>query len=185
MASKQVLREVYLAKRLTLTEEEYGRRNELILNKVLALIAEVNPLIIHFFLPIKSKREIDLTSVIDQFPSSKFVIPKTESNGELKHFIFNSETKMLQNKWGIMEPQEGIEVDPKDIDLVIVPLIIADKLGHRIGYGKGYYDRFLAKIEALKVGVSLQPLLDKIDYSEATDVELDKVITPYEQRIIS
>ncbi|MEQ8926469.1 MAG: 5-formyltetrahydrofolate cyclo-ligase [Fulvivirga sp.] len=181
MASKQVLREVYLAKRLTLTNKEYDLRNNLVVGAASVLIDKIKPETVHIFVPIKSKREIDLTGLVEKYAAKKFAVPKTEKNGELKHFIFNSETKMLQNKWGIMEPHNGQEVDPTQVDLVFVPLIIADKLGHRIGYGKGYYDRFLAQTSAIKIGVSLQPLLDKIDYMQITDVKLDGVITPYEQ----
>ena len=62
----------------------------------------------------------------------------------------------LKNKYGIPEPVGGTEMMPAEIELIIVPLLVFDINGNRVGYGKGYYDRFLKSCSenALKVGVS-------------------------------
>ena len=58
-----------------------------------------------------------------------------------------------ENKWKIPEPLNGIVFDIKQLDVVFVPLVVFDLLGHRIGYGNGFYDRFLAQClpETLKI----------------------------------
>jgi 5-formyltetrahydrofolate cyclo-ligase len=183
MASKQILREVYLSKRQFLSDEEYERRNHQIKEKFISFIDISEIKVIHTFLPIFSKREVDTLRIIDFVKSLKskvqFVVPKTLKNGQLKNYILNDNCVIKENKWGIPEPAAGDLADDRSIDLILVPLIISDKYGDRIGYGKGFYDRFLEKVpRAKKVGLSLLPNLDKIDFTEPTDIKMDFCITP-------
>ena len=66
------------------------------------------------------------------------------------------------------------------IDLVLVPLLAFDKRGHRVGYGKGYYDRLLSQVrhDCRKIGLSLFQPVDVIDDIAASDIELDECVTP-------
>ncbi|MTI41778.1 5-formyltetrahydrofolate cyclo-ligase [Fulvivirga lutimaris] len=183
MASKQILREVYLAKRQFLSDDEYELRNHQIKEKFISLLENYSFNAIHTFLPIISKREVDTLRLIKYVrttrPEVQIFVPKTLRNGHLENYILNDNCIIEENKWGIPEPVEGDLSDDSLIDLVLVPLIISDKLGDRIGYGKGFYDRFLEKIpEAKKVGLSLLPNLDKIEFIETTDIRLDFCITP-------
>ncbi len=182
MASKQILREVYLSKRLLLSEQEFALRNRKITDSVIEYIEKNNYHNIHIFLPIWSKKEIDTKLIIDHFQDHsavRFIVPKTLSNSELSHYILNENCHIEINKWGIPEPVKGDLADLSKIDLILVPLIIADKKGNRIGYGKGFYDRFLNIVEARKVGLSILPLLDEILYIEETDIKLDQCFTYY------
>lgn len=182
MASKQILREVYLAKRLFLTAEEWEIRNKSVVLQLIDLIEKRESKNIHCFLPIRSKNEVDTFQVIDHFKDRndvRFIIPKTEKEGQLSHYVLNDSCKIMTNKWGIPEPILGDLADIESIELVIVPLVVADKLGNRIGYGKGYYDRFIAQIPTTyTVGVSLLPLLDEILFVEENDVPLNSIVTP-------
>ena len=65
---------------------------------------------------------------------------------------------------------------------MIVPLLCFDARGHRVGYGKGYYDRFLQKCrpDCIKAGLSFFPPVKKIDDIHVADVQLDLVVTPNE-----
>jgi 5-formyltetrahydrofolate cyclo-ligase len=185
MVSKQTLREVYLSKRLTLSQQEYELRNSLIRKQLLSSISFIDVKCIHIFLSISDKNEIDTQSIIDEIlqikPSIKFVVPKTLPKGQLAHYYLNEHCEIAINKWGIPEPVSGHEADLSLIDLVLVPLIIFDKEGNRIGYGKGFYDRFLSQMgHVSKIGLSLLPSLDKIDSVEETDIKLDQCVTPYQ-----
>ena len=185
MVSKQTLREVYLSKRLTLSQQEFELRNELIRKQLFSSISLSDIKCIHIFLSISGKNEIDTQSIIDEIlrikPSIKFVVPKTLPKGQLAHYYLNENCEIAVNKWGIPEPVSGQEADLSSIDLVLIPLIIFDKQGNRIGYGKGFYDRFLGQMEHVKkIGLSLLPSLDKIDFIETTDIKLDQCITPYQ-----
>jgi 5-formyltetrahydrofolate cyclo-ligase len=183
MASKQILREVFLAKRMQLSEPEFEDRNNRLRANLLANVNLDQVKYIHIFLSIKSKKEVDTKRIMDDikvdYPSIQFVIPKTQPNGILQHYILNENCELKENKWGITEPIAGDQIDPASIDIVLVPLLIFDKIGHRIGYGKGYYDRFLIQaVNAKKIGLSLLPSIDKIDFVDDTDVKLDSCITP-------
>ncbi|MFM8832750.1 MAG: 5-formyltetrahydrofolate cyclo-ligase, partial [Cytophagales bacterium] len=78
------------------------------------------------------------------------------------------------------EPANGNMVYTPDIDLVLVPLLAFDKEGHRVGYGKGYYDRFLkgCKSSCKKIGLSFFNAVEKISETTSLDFKLDDVIVP-------
>lgn len=180
MASKQILREVYLEKRLSLTDKEYKVRNKSIVEQVISLIDTNSYHYIHLFLPITAKKEVNTYGIIEHYKAHnqiQIVVPKIEENGLMSHYVYDDQCVIENNKWGIPEPISGNLADLDKIDLVLVPLVIADKLGNRIGYGKGYYDRFLVQVpKAMKVGISLLPLLDEILHVEEIDIVLDKII---------
>jgi len=90
--------------------------------------------------------------------------------------------ELKKGKYGILEPSETNKVSLKDIDIVLVPGIVFDKRGYRIGYGKGYYDVFLNGSDVLKIGLCMDfQIIDKIPNDE-WDVKMDMVIS--EKRII-
>lgn len=184
MVDKNVLRKVYLEKRLTLTTPELQRRNQLILHQLFQFIDFRSINWLHTFMSIVEKKEVDTAGIIEKArqinPNINVVTSRTRPEGQLEHYILDNEVKVKKNSWGIPEPTEGTLADIQLLDVVLVPLISFDKEGHRIGYGKGYYDRFLKKIpSARKIGVSLSPPLDKILYSNKYDVLLDACITPF------
>ncbi len=184
MVSKQVLRATYLEKRLFLSDDEYDLRNKKIQRMFTEHIDLSGILHLHTFLPITEKREVNTWLFIhylrEAYPGITLYTSRSLRTGELEHYILEENTRLLVNKWGIPEPAEATPLIPERLDLILVPLIICDKQGHRIGYGKGYYDRFLDKFPgALKAGVSLSPLLDKINVMEERDIALDLCLTPF------
>lgn len=185
MADKKVLRQVYLEKRLTLTEAEYQRRNILLQQNILEQVDMADVKVVHIFLSIVRQKEIDTDPIIkllkSKYPILQFVISKALPDRQLEHFIYDADTLLETSSWGIPEPTTGIKIDEQEVDLIFVPLIICDKKGFRIGYGGGYYDIFLSKIpKAKKIGLSLSPLLDEIFFTEPFDIKLDACITPFE-----
>ena len=98
----------------------------------------------------------------------------------MKNIIEDDNTLFELNKYGIPEPRNGTIINEKEIDLSIVPLIAFDLFGDRVGYGKGYYDRFISKcrFNMIKIGISYFPPLDKIEDVEEFDKKLDFCITP-------
>ena len=101
----------------------------------------------HIFLSIKEQKEINTEFILHilQGKDKNVVIPKIYSANTLKHYLLTDSTKLSHNNWGIPEPINGIEIPITNIEVVFVPLLIFDKKGNRIGYGKGFYDRFLKK----------------------------------------
>jgi 5-formyltetrahydrofolate cyclo-ligase len=108
-------------------------------------------------------------------------IPKVNNEtSALEHFYFEGLHQLTTNTWGIQEPKQGIPTEIEKIDLVLVPLLAFDNHGHRVGYGKGYYDKFLAacRPDCKKIGLSLFASEEKIDDVHTKDISLDSCITP-------
>ncbi len=184
MVDKSTLRRVYLEKRLTLSQDELFRRNDQLVATLLSHIDFTAFKYIHLFVPILKKKEVNTWKVMEAVrntnQSAKFVTSRMLKDGELEHFEIDVTTRFEENKWGVPQPVGACRADIGKIDLVLIPLIVYDKQGHRIGYGKGYYDRFLKKIaQAYKLGVSLGPPLDVISDNNAYDVRMDACVSPF------
>ena len=109
------------------------------------------------------------------------MVSKTDiKNHQLRHFLLTDNTVIKKNKWNIPEPTGGIEIPEEKLDVVFIPLLAFDKTGHRIGYGKGFYDNFLQKCKpgVLKIGLSLFEAEDSIAEVFEHDVALDYCVTP-------
>ncbi|HMT07236.1 MAG TPA: 5-formyltetrahydrofolate cyclo-ligase, partial [Pyrinomonadaceae bacterium] len=93
---------------------------------------------------------------------------------------FGPTSEFTESSFGIREPQTGNVVPLADIDCVLVPLLAFDMFGERVGYGGGFYDRFLSECrpDCLKTGLSLFPPVDLISDTNENDIKLDMVITP-------
>ena len=98
----------------------------------------------------------------------------------MTHHLWTQTTPWQKNNWGIIEPLASQKIRPDQIDLVIVPLLAVDQNGHRVGYGKGYYDRFLSQCsdQVHAMGVGFFPVVEVISDCEVTDIPLDSYITP-------
>ena len=136
----------------------------------------------HIYLTIPEKKEVDTSCIIPvlQGRDKHIVVPKVSNETDLSHYLLSDNTLLKKNKWNIPEPEGGISIDEQQLDVVFVPLLAFDESGYRVGYGKGYYDRFLNKCrkDVIKVGLSLFPPIRRISDREAHDVALDYCITP-------
>lgn len=99
---------------------------------------------------------------------------------EMQAVLINEDTVYTTNEYGITEPKEGKLMHPTAIDLVLVPMFVCDTEGFRIGYGKGFYDRFLAtcKNEVVTIGFSYFEPVEMIDDINEFDMPLSCCITP-------
>jgi 5-formyltetrahydrofolate cyclo-ligase len=181
--TKQELRKIYLEKRAALSEAECAQLSFQLYQNFFANIDLSFIKVLHTFLPIAAKREVDTWLIIDrirrEFPHIRLSIPKVNNKtGELENIYFEGLHQLATNAWGIQEPKQGVPTEPEKIDLVLVPLLVFDLNGDRVGYGKGYYDRFLktCRPDCKKIGLSLFPAIEKIP-SEEYDVRLDGVVT--------
>jgi 5-formyltetrahydrofolate cyclo-ligase len=102
-------------------------------------------------------------------------------NGSMKAIVTDAETIFKRKAFNVMEPEGGQILNPEDIDLVIVPLLCFDEKGYRIGYGKGYYDRYLTgcRNDCMKAGFSYFNPVKEIPKKHDFDVPLDLCITPH------
>jgi 5-formyltetrahydrofolate cyclo-ligase len=185
--TKQELRKLYLQKRKELSEAEYLALNQRLADIFFSSVDLSFIKVIHVYLPVIEKREPDTWLIIDrirrEFPHIRLSIPKINSEtNRLDNFFFEGLHQLKKNDWGILEPQQGIPTPVEKINLVLVPLLAFDKHGHRVGYGKGYYDKFLKTIDAngVTLGISLFPAEARIDDIQSNDVPLKSVITPHQ-----
>jgi 5-formyltetrahydrofolate cyclo-ligase len=185
--NKAEVRKAFLEKRKTLTEAGWQSLNASIYSTFFANVDLSFVKNLHIYLPIEGRREADTWQIIDKIrrehPNVRLVVPKLDQ-GRLSHFYFEGLHQVKANTWGIPEPTHGVPAEPSQLDMVLVPLLAADKQGNRVGYGKGFYDRFLkdCKPSCNKIGLSLFPLIDKID-AEEYDVPLNAVALPGEYHL--
>ena len=181
MNTKAALRTEYQKCRDALSEEQIAERSIEISNLSLTLkIWEYS--FYHLFVTAEKNKEVDtsyLLSVI-QGKDKQPIIPKIVDDNRLDHFLLSDQTLLKNNRWGIPEPLGGITINPQQIEVVFVPLLVFDQQGHRVGYGKGYYDRFLVQCSesTLKVGLSFFDPVSKIEDIETHDIALDFALTP-------
>ncbi|KRN92672.1 5-formyltetrahydrofolate cyclo-ligase [Pediococcus stilesii] len=107
-------------------------------------------------------------------------IPRTLPKRQMEFVEFTSETKLEPKVFGILEPQNGRVIQPEKLDLIIVPgLAYETTSGYRLGFGGGYYDRFLLKTQAPKIVLAFsEQIYSAPQWSvERFDIPLDKIIS--------
>ncbi len=180
---KNKLRVKYEALRDQLTNDQIEEFSLEIANKLLQLpIWDLE--YYHLFLSITERKEIETEFILHilQGKDKNVVISKSDfSTRQLQNFLLTDSTVIRKNKWNIPEPVDGIEIPTKKIDVVFVPLLAFDLTGHRLGYGKGFYDIFLASCKpgVIKVGVSFFEPENLIPELENSDIALDYCVTPH------
>ncbi len=182
--TKEHLREVFKAKRQNLAPVQLQTLSQEISNMFFEQFKLSSVKNLHVYMPIAQLNEVNTKFIIDrakeQFPQINIVSSRIQSdNSSLKHYIIDESCKLTLNDWGIWQPTSGTEVLPEHLDIILVPLLVFDMNGHRVGYGNGFYDRFLSKISthAIKIGLSFFEPVDEILGIKESDVPLNYCIT--------
>ena len=181
---KQELRKIYLDKRKNLSPTACAQDSRQLFNLFFSYFDLSFVKVLHTYLPIEKNHEPDTWIMVDrirrEFPHIRISIPKVSAEDTLENFYFEGLHQLKPNLWGIQEPRQGVPTPIEKIDLVIVPLLIMDSIGHRVGYGKGYYDRFLktCRSDCKKIGLSFFEAIERIDDADSRDVRLNASITP-------
>lgn len=182
--TKAELRSTYKKQRLLLSAEKISSFNTAILTLLKGEDWSERKYV-HTFLPIAHHKEPDMWQLIDflrrYFPSINVVVSRANAvDYSMDHFVLSEGLTLKKNAWGIVEPVGGELIDETLLDVVIVPLLVADKKGNRVGYGKGFYDRFLAECrpDCHKLGISYFEPVEVITDVGAFDIPLDGLITP-------
>ena len=182
---KAFLRKQQLELRKQLSLEEVVELSNQICARFFENFTPEKAQLIHIFLPILKNREINTWLIIHklwlEFPEVKIAVPVTNFHTqELEHYLITRETEILDNHWGIPEPANAERIAEAEVDMVLMPLLAFDEQGNRVGYGKGYYDKFLhhCRPETIKIGLSLLPPVAKITDTFNYDVPLNYCLTP-------
>jgi 5-formyltetrahydrofolate cyclo-ligase len=137
----------------------------------------------HVFLSIERLKEVDTEPILAMLMGKNKAIYISKTNldtYQMTPVVLDETTRIELNPWGIPEPINGQEIDPKTLDVILVPMVGFDLQGNRVGYGKGFYDRFLERTrpDALKVGLCLFPPVDQITDAATFDIKMNVVVTP-------
>lgn len=185
--NKSKLRKIYLAKQKNLLLAERTEKSEQISNQFFQNFDLSRIDFLHCFLPIEKFNEIDTTTIFQttwsKFPRIETVVPRVDfQTNRIENARFTRETKLFKNAWEIDEPARGDSVESGKIDAVLIPLLCFDRQGFRVGYGKGFYDRFLkdCRADCLKIGLSYFAPVAEVADAQAFDVKLDFCVTPEE-----
>lgn len=182
--TKEALRKLYRQKRSGLKPAEMARLDDLLLIRFQQWPMEnINTVL--SFLPIEGKGEVNTHLITDylafRIPGLQLAYPVMDQSGStFKSCLVDENTTYKTNAYGIEEPQHAALLPPADIDAVLVPQIICDLKGFRVGYGKGYYDRFLyeCREDIMKIGFSYFEPVDAIDDIHQFDIPLSICVTP-------
>jgi len=185
---KSEIREIALAERKSWTQQDFELKNVQLLNQIIEFVKPLpRNLMLMSFQSMEHQREV-LTSpihslLINEPYYHQLIFSKVEKNtSQLIPYLTDKKTIFVRSDWGILEPTEetSVRLNPKDIDVVFIPLLAVDTQGHRVGYGKGFYDRFLAQVkpDVIKIGLSLEEPIEPIEDLNPYDIALDFAITP-------
>lgn len=173
MMDKSSLRSFYKEKRTEITDKD--DKSLKIAEKITETDIYKNSKVIMLFYP--KENEVNTLHLLDMSISDKktVVFPVTDTkNKELIPVIFSGSFK--KGAFGIYEPCGDI-ISKDKIDLVVIPALSIDKEGYRLGYGGGYYDRFLKDFKGKKIAVLFSQLLaDKLPHDDF-DIKADLTIT--------
>lgn len=178
--NKENLRKQFLSKRKNLTKEQLQAKSQAISQQFFQHFDLSHIKKLHLFLPIQRQNELNTWIIIKEiqqnYPHISLIIPKSDfKTYNMTSHILDSDTKIVENRWGIPEPTQATKCPDDTIDMILIPLLCADKQGFRVGYGKGFYDRFMQKCrpDIIKIGLSLFEPVDKIDNINDKDLKLD------------
>ena len=180
--NKSELRKKYKALRASLSEDEVEQLSLDLANQLLNLdIWDLS--FYHLFLSITRQNEVNTEYVLNILSGKDKHIVVSKSNFKdlsMAHFLLTDGTKLRVNSFGIPEPENGIPVDASAIDVAFVPLLAFDQMGNRVGFGKGFYDRFLhsCRPDCLKIGLSFFEAETTPIAASRMDVSLDLCVGP-------
>jgi 5-formyltetrahydrofolate cyclo-ligase len=181
---KKEARKLFMEKRDAITDSQQLKWDDLILIQFQSIEIPFISNVLSFY-SIPEKKEVNSFTITEylrfrnpslQVAYPRMAIPHTRMDAVISH----ADEAFADNEFGITEPIGNGIIDPADIELVLVPLLAVDKRGHRVGYGKGYYDRFLADCDpqCLKIGLSYFEPIDALEDAAGYDIPLDLCITP-------
>jgi 5-formyltetrahydrofolate cyclo-ligase len=181
---KKEARKVYNQKRQEINYSDKLKWDDLILINFQTIDMPFLDTVFSFY-PMEERNEVNVFIITDYLhfrnPNLQICYPKMAmKEPNMEAVACHADTIFQANEINILEPLENEIIDPQDIDLVIVPMLVCDMKGNRVGYGKGYYDRYLSRCRdnCIKIGVSYFEPVAEIKDANEFDVPLNFCITP-------
>lgn len=181
---KELIRQELMDKRRSLTKQQSAEKSKAIRSALLCLDEYKQANIIHCYISMDKNREVLTDPIIEHALAAgkEVIVPRVEKGGQLSHHLISDLHTLTENKWGVREPENERPVNPERSDIIIVPMTGGDRHKNRLGYGKGYYDRFLSEMQKpVKIGLLYNLSLQTEPLPvEEFDVRLDILITESE-----
>lgn len=184
---KEKLRTKYLEKRNRLSESTYSEKCNQIYQNTRKWVDTINVNHIHCYLSIDERHEVKTDPIIQWLIRNHFTVsvPVVNFNTDsLEHYQISTFGNFKKNKWGVREPEPGSRIrrtEPALFDVVFVPVVASDRKKNRLGYGKGFYDRFLSETPALKAGLVFNICISDHEIpAKKFDVKMDLLISDLE-----
>ena len=177
-------RKLFNDKRLALSIQDRVKMDDLLLIQLQKIeIPFITFLMSYWPMELNHEPNTHLFSDFIEFQNPDLILcyPKTDfSTLQMQAVQTDDDTRFSKNQYNIYEPQNGDAVNDTAMDMIFIPLLAFDKKGFRVGYGKGYYDRYLKRCrnDCLKIGFSYFEPVDEIDDRSDFDVPLDLCVTP-------
>jgi len=176
---KMALRSLLKQKRAEINIQDKQKADQIICDKLLSLNEIKNAKTVLTF--VSTKDEVDTICFIKSLFSlhKNVAVPKCiDINGNMSFYLISSLESLLENSFGIFEPSDKSEkLQDFSNSVCIIPALSFDKNKQRIGYGKGYYDRFLKEYKGIKIGICYDELITQKLPCDSFDISADKVIT--------
>lgn len=186
--SKDAWRSQFRTYRRSLSPGSYRARSSLIAHRALTVPDVVEAQVVHVYWPLRERGEVDTRVLITALRGrgAEVVLPVVTSfdpdSPTLEHRRYEGPSSLKTNRWGIREPVDTKRVPPKALDLVIVPALGADRTGHRLGHGSGYYDAFLDSVTCPRVALVYEACLVSSLPHASHDVPMTTLVT--EQNVL-
>ena len=139
---KKVLRKQLIQARLDLDSETYASKSNFIVSKLKQQPEFIEARAIGIY--VSFRHEVETISLIKEIINNKIVCVPKISGKQMDFYQINSINELKTSNFGILEPNNSHPVTKDNLDLLIVPMVGYDQSGNRLGYGRGYYDRYLS-----------------------------------------
>jgi 5-formyltetrahydrofolate cyclo-ligase len=179
-SQKKAVRKHFLQVRSNISDQAIHRANQQIFESVIELEQFKSAKTIHIYASMEERNEVDTFQLIKQSleVGKKVLLPVMQKDAKLIHCEIDSINSLKKNSWGVPEPVDQSPAENSNPDVIFVPMVAGDLEKNRIGYGKGYYDRFLKSVSGTKIGLLFEKQLStKKLPTEPFDVALDLLIT--------
>jgi len=186
--SKDQWRTQFRDYRRSLSPGSYQARSTLIVHQLLTVSEVVQAQGVHVYWPLLDRGEIDTRLLIATLRGRgiEVVLPIVTSfdpdTPTMEHRRYNGPSALETNRWGIREPVGTERVPPHALDVVVVPALGADRQGHRLGHGSGYYDAFLHSVECPRIALVYHDCVVASLPQAPHDVPMTTIVT--EQQVI-
>lgn len=183
---KKSIRKEVMAARQLLSAKEVESKSRQIFERWCNRFSIRKLTYLHVFQSIEDRNEVQTRYYLDfvrrKHPQVRVVVPVVDKvNGVLKHAWVEDHIELIPNKWGIPEPKMPVTmIYPIELDMILVPMLAFDEEGNRLGYGAGYYDKFLSLLRpnCIKIGLCFElGRRSELLPAEPHDIKLDFIVT--------